>query len=75
MLEKTTVEERIEVLAERSRQDFRNNAFEYQRLHKEYKELHFYNIIKKVKLSKQMKKARENMNIAERRYDLFTTFG
>lgn len=64
------VDERIENLAEKYRLSFRENTFEYQRLFREYASLRFYNVIKKIKISKQMKKVKKEMDFAERKYNL-----
>lgn len=66
----SAVDERIITLAERYRQDFRTSSKEYQRLYREYDKLHFYNIIQKIRLLRQIKKAKQDMDFAERKYNL-----
>lgn len=63
-------DERLEEFNEQFRQEFRACNFEYQRLYREYTQLRFYNIFKKIKISMQMKKAKERMDYTERKYFL-----
>jgi|GEM_PF-5165881 hypothetical protein len=64
------VDKKIEDLSEKYRLSFRENTFEYQRLFREYCSLKFYNVIKKIKISRQMKKVKKEMDFAERKYNL-----
>lgn len=70
MSREDSFDERLEAFNEKYRQEFRACNFEYQRLYREYSQLRFYNIIKKIKISAQMKKAKEKMDSTERKYFL-----